>query len=90
MRSERATWFVFLSALAWNVCVAQVHDVLCNAGNTSFEASFRTGVTVSIAAQKRSQIPMQFDRKIELELALEPELMLSIWESLVGYTSSDA
>ncbi len=45
-------WFVLLSVLLPSACLAQVHDVLCNAGNTSFEASFRTGVTVSIGPQK--------------------------------------
>ena len=52
MRTEKVAWCVFLLALAPIVCVAQVHDVLCRAGNSSFEASFRTGVTVSITAQK--------------------------------------
>jgi hypothetical protein len=45
-------WFVLLSVLLPSACLAQVHDILCNAGNTSFEASFRTGVTVSIGPQK--------------------------------------
>ena len=44
--------FVLLFVFLPNACLAQVHDVLCNAGNSSFEASFRTGVTVSIGPQK--------------------------------------
>ncbi len=45
-------WFVLLSVLLPSACHAQVHDVLCKAGNSSFEASFRTGVTISIGPQK--------------------------------------
>ncbi len=41
-----------LLSLLPSTCLAQVHDVLCNAGNSSFEATFRTGVTVSIGPQK--------------------------------------
>ena len=51
MNIQSVAWFVLLLALAPHLCVAQVHDVLCNAGNSSFEASFRTGVTVSIGPQ---------------------------------------
>jgi hypothetical protein len=45
-------WFVFLFALLPNACAGQAHDVLCNAGNSSFDATFRTGVKVSIGSQK--------------------------------------
>jgi len=54
VKFQSVSWFVLLFAPVPKLCVAQVHDVLCNAGNSSFEASFRTGVTVSIAAQKDS------------------------------------
>jgi hypothetical protein len=54
MRSEQVAWFVFLLALLPSPSLAQVHDLLCKAGNSPFEASFRTGVTVSIGAQKDS------------------------------------
>ncbi|MFY9561178.1 MAG: hypothetical protein WAQ52_13165 [Terriglobales bacterium] len=52
MNTVNEAWFVLLIALLPNVCVAQVHDILCNAGNSSFEATFRTGVTVSVGPQK--------------------------------------
>jgi len=48
----REAWFVLLSVLLPNTGAAQVHDVLCKSGDSSFEASFRTGVTVSIGPQK--------------------------------------
>ena len=55
MTSVRVAWFVLMLALVPNISAAQVHDVLCRAGNSSFEASFRTGVTVSIGPQKDSE-----------------------------------
>ena len=44
-------WVLVLLLLS-TVCLAQIHDVLCNAGDSSFEAAFRTGVMVSIGPQK--------------------------------------
>ena len=34
--------------LLLNVCSAETHDVLCKAGNTRFEAYFRTGIDVIV------------------------------------------
>jgi hypothetical protein len=55
MNIARDTWWTLLLLVLPNACLAQVHDVLCNAGNSSFEATFRTGVTVSIGAQKENE-----------------------------------
>ncbi len=49
-------WFGFLLVLLPGACVAQVHDVLCIDGNSSFEAAFRNGVRVSIGPQKDGEL----------------------------------
>jgi hypothetical protein len=57
MKGARVAWFVLMLALVPSISAAQVHDVLCKAGDSSFTASFRTGVTVSIGPQKDSEFP---------------------------------
>lgn len=54
MKIAHEMCLIFSVVLLSSACLAQEHDVLCNAGNTSFEASFRTGVTVSIGPRKGS------------------------------------
>lgn len=48
----RTAWLGLVLALAPGTCLAQVHDVLCDDGNSSFEGTFRTGVKVSIGPEK--------------------------------------
>ncbi len=43
-----ASSFLIALYLLVNVCSAQTHDVLCKAGNTRFEAYFRTGIDVIV------------------------------------------
>jgi hypothetical protein len=43
---------ILLGLLVPTACWAQLHDVLCRKGNSSFEASLQTGLTVSVGPQK--------------------------------------
>jgi len=60
-------WFVLLSVLLPSACLAQVHDVLCNAGNTSFEASFSNRCdNIHWAPKGRGILDARVSRNVEL------------------------
>lgn len=47
---------VFLFCLTSCVCLAQVHDVVCAEGEGKFEAEFRGGIKVSVAAARNGEL----------------------------------